>query len=216
MVRTYRSALREEQARQTRVAVLDAASRCFRRDGYHTTTMKGIAAEAGVSAQTVFAQGGKAALLLAAVDRSLVGDDEEVPLLRRENMNLLVTEQDRAAKLAQLRLVALDILPTAGPMMWVFREAAGADPEIAEAWQEYERRRFEDYRAVVASFGPFLRMDLDRAVDVYWSVACFEVLDKFLRVRGWTPEEFADWLLEFVDRALLNPAPPSASPRTRG
>jgi hypothetical protein len=42
--------------------------------------MKDIAAEAGVSVQTVFSQGGKAALLLACVDRAVVGDDEEVPL----------------------------------------------------------------------------------------------------------------------------------------
>ncbi|GAA4536962.1 helix-turn-helix domain-containing protein [Pseudonocardia xishanensis] len=204
MVRTYRSALREEQARQTRSAVLDAAGRCFLREGYAATTMKAIAAEAGVSVQTVFSQGAKSALLLAAVDRSLVGDDVEVPLARREGFSRLVEESDREAKLEQLRRVALEVLPMAAPMMWVFREAAGADPEIAEAWTEYERRRFTDYRAVVESFGPWLRMDLARAVDLYWALASFEAVDKLLRGRGWTIEAYADWVVELVDRLLLD------------
>lgn len=203
MTRTYRSALREEQARRTRAAVLDAATRCFLREGYAGTTMKAIAAEAGVSAQTVFTQGVKSALLLAAVDRSLVGDDEEVPLARRENYQRMLAEQDRVRKLARVREVALDILPQAGPMLWVFREAAGGDPDLAAAWAEYERRRYADYHALIESFGPLLRLDVDRTADVYWSVASFEVLDKFLRGREWAPEDFADWLVEFIDRMLL-------------
>src|SRR5262245_1401080 len=81
--RVYRSQLRAEQAQRTRAAVLDAASSCFLAHGYARTTMKDIAAEAGVAVQTVFAQGGKAALLLACVDRATVADDEESPLVER-------------------------------------------------------------------------------------------------------------------------------------
>src|SRR5690348_212258 len=104
--RVYNSPLRAEQAQRTRAAVLDAAGRCFLEKGYATTTMKDVAAAAGVSPQTVFGQGSKASLLLACVDRALVGDDEEVPLARREAFRALVEAPERAAKLDAARELA--------------------------------------------------------------------------------------------------------------
>jgi AcrR family transcriptional regulator len=62
--------LRAEQAQRTRAGVLEAAGRCFVARGYAGTTMRDIAEAAGVSVQTVFGQGSKAALLLASVDRA--------------------------------------------------------------------------------------------------------------------------------------------------
>src|ERR671928_1326692 len=96
--RGYNSPLRAEQAQRTRAAVLDAAGRCFLDKGYAATTMKDIAAEAGVSVQTVFGQGSKAALLLACVDRAVVGDDEEVPLRQRDLFVRPIVTSDRAGK----------------------------------------------------------------------------------------------------------------------
>src|SRR3954449_8004364 len=101
--RVYHSPLRAEQARRTRAAVLDAAGRCFLEKGYAATTMKDVAAQAGVSVQTVFGQGSKAALLLACVDRAVVGDDEEVPLAERDLFVQLVQAPERAAKLDAAR-----------------------------------------------------------------------------------------------------------------
>src|SRR5919199_1109952 len=96
--RVYNSPLRAEQAQRTRAAVLDAAARCFLDKGYAATTMKDIAETAGVSAQTVFAQGSKSALLLACVDRAVVGDDAAVPLAQREQFLRLVDSPDLADK----------------------------------------------------------------------------------------------------------------------
>ena len=201
--RSYNSALRDEQARRTRASVLDAAIRCFERDGYAATTMKAIAAEAGVSAQTVFTQGAKPALLLAAVDRGLTGDDEEVPLLAREGFRAFLAEQDRPRKLAMLRELAVAYYSGARSMLRVFRNAAGGDPELAAAWEEYERRRYQDSRAITESFAPMLRLDLDVATDVCWSIAGLEFVDGLIRVRGWTVEEYADWLADAVERLLF-------------
>src|SRR3954468_545429 len=94
--RVYHSPLRAEQARRTRAAVLDAAGRCFLRSGYAATTMKDVAAEAGGPAQTVFGQGGKASLLLACVDRAVVGDDDDVPFRQRDLFVRVVETPDRA------------------------------------------------------------------------------------------------------------------------
>src|SRR3954449_2775669 len=118
--RVYNSPLRAEQAQRTRTAVLDAAGRCFLDKGYAATTMKDVAAEAGVSVQTVFGQGSKAALLLACVDRALVGDDETVPLRQRDQFTRLLAAGDKETKLAVLREMAVQRVPESGPILRVF------------------------------------------------------------------------------------------------
>ena len=203
--RVYRSPLRAEQAQRTRAAVLDAAGRCFLANGYAATTMKDVAAEAGVSVQTVFGQGGKAALLLACVDRAVVGDDEQVPLGQRELFVRLHETPDRAGRLAVLGELARTYVPQILPMVNVFAAAAAGDPEIAEAWAEYERRRRQDNGAMVAAFTPWLRpgLDAERAADVVWGLFSHVPADNLVTRRGWTVEEYADFLVDAVERLLL-------------
>ena len=106
--RAYASPLRRAQAETTRATVLDAAAALFVREGYLRTTMKAIAAEAGTSVETVYAQGSKSALLLTCVDRALGGDDDDVPLTERAAFTdaLALTEaaaeQDRRKDLGRL------------------------------------------------------------------------------------------------------------------
>jgi len=204
--RMYRSPLRAEQAQRTRAAVLDAAARCFLDQGYAATTMKDVAAAAGVSVQTVFGQGGKAALLLACVDRAVVGDDEEVPLAQREMVTRLLEAPDRAGKFAAAREMVMNYVPISVPMIRVFAAAAAGDPEIAEAWAEYERRRHQDCRIMVGAFEPWLRegLDVDRATDSFWATFSHVPADNLIRGRGWTLDEYADFLVDAVERLLLD------------
>ncbi|NYJ06031.1 TetR/AcrR family transcriptional regulator [Petropleomorpha daqingensis] len=204
--RVYNSPLRAEQAQRTRAAVLDAAARRFLDQGYAATTMKDVAAEAGVSVQTVFGQGSKAALLLACVDRAVVGDDEESPLAQRESFLRLVHAPDRATKLAAVRELVLRYVPEAVPILQVFAGAAAGDPEIAEAWAEYERRRFSDQRIMIASFQPELRdgLDVERATEIAWGVFTHALVANLMGVRGWTLEQYADFLVDAIERLLLN------------
>jgi len=203
--RVYRSPLRAEQARRTRAGVLDAATRCFLTTGYAATTMKDIAATAGVSVQTVFAQGSKASMLLACVDRAVVGDDEEVPLIARELYVRMVESSRRADKLAALHEIVATSSGRVIPVMKVFSDAAGSDPEIAEAYQVYEQRRFEDVRTLVAALEPWLReeYDVDRATDIAWALFGHVTGDNLMRVRGWSAEQYADLVVATADRLLL-------------
>lgn len=203
--RVYRSSLRAEQARRTRALVVDAAATCFLRSGYAGATMKEIAAEAGVALQTVFAQGGKSALLLAVVDRAVAGDDDDRPVLERDPLRELLEIRDRAPKLALLRDLTLAWQPVAAPVLRVFRDAAATDPEVAAAWTEYEDRRYRDLTRLVASFAHLLRdgLRVERATDVLWAVASTETADNLVVARGWTTEAYADWFADTVDRLLL-------------
>ena len=79
--RPYQSALRDEQARTTRRAIVEAGAALFVERGYAGTTVDAIAERAGVSRKTVFTSvGGKVGLLKLAIDWALAGDDEPVAL----------------------------------------------------------------------------------------------------------------------------------------
>ena len=76
---------REQQARATRARIIAAAARRFLARGYAGTTMRAVAADAGVALPTVeLVFGTKAKLLKAVVDAAIGGDDEPVPMLDRE------------------------------------------------------------------------------------------------------------------------------------
>ncbi|WP_327589536.1 TetR/AcrR family transcriptional regulator [Nonomuraea sp. NBC_00507] len=203
--RAYHSALRAEQAERTRVAVIAAATECFVGQGYAETTMKDIAERAGVSAPTVYAQGSKAALLLAVVDVSIAGDATAGPLIQHDRFRQLLDERDKERKLRLMARIAQDWLPRVGPVMRVFREAAAGDLEIAEAWEDYERRRYTDARAIIESFSSLLRpgLTVERATDIYWATFTTHTAEAFMAGRKWELREYADWLADAMDRLLL-------------
>ncbi len=203
--RVYRSELRQEQARRTREQVLEAATRCFVEQGYAATTMRDVAAAAGVSVPTVFAQGGKAALLLACVDRALVGTDEDRPVRELGPFAELLGAPDRAGRLAALRRLVREAAPGSRAMQDVFAAAAAADPAVRASYEEYERRRRADTAALLGAFAPDLRedLDLDTAVDVAWAVLSPSTQSRLMAGCGWPAERFADWVVDAVDRLLL-------------
>src|SRR3974390_3293143 len=85
LARRYRSPRREQQARATRAGIIAAAARRFLARGYAGTTMRAVAAGAGVALPTVeLVFGTKATLLKAVIDVAIAGDDEPVPMLDRE------------------------------------------------------------------------------------------------------------------------------------
>src|SRR5262249_59792052 len=98
--RSYDSSRRQEQARQSRAAVLQEARRRFLADGFASTTVGAIADGADVSVETVYkAFGNKAGLLKAVFDVAAVGDDEPVPLAEREMVVAIKAESDGRNKL---------------------------------------------------------------------------------------------------------------------
>ncbi|HEX6165458.1 MAG TPA: TetR/AcrR family transcriptional regulator, partial [Acidimicrobiales bacterium] len=62
--RSYKSALRREQAAQTRARILDTAGTLFGAQGYGQTTIRQIAESAGVAVDTVYATFGNKARVL--------------------------------------------------------------------------------------------------------------------------------------------------------
>ena len=80
--RRYNATSRRDQALRNREAILRHAHQLFVQHGYVGTTMAAIAADAGVSVETIYKSiGNKPAVLKAVLDVAIVGDHAAVPML---------------------------------------------------------------------------------------------------------------------------------------
>jgi AcrR family transcriptional regulator len=215
--RTYSSAVREEQAAQTRARVVDAAARLFLRDGYARTTIKAIAADAGVAVDTVYATfGTKARVLTAVVDRALVPQGDVPNVMERPEALAVRDEPDQRR---QLHLYAQDmvtVMGRVGPIFEIMRTASAVEPQMAAVFAEMNGYRLRNMRQVaewVAARGP-LRVPVDRAAETIWAIASPDVTRMLREGRGWSEAEHAAWLEDTLVRLLL-PDPPAATSRRR-
>ena len=211
--RTYSSALREEQARQTRKRIVDAAAELFAERGYGPTTIDAVASAAGVSRKTVFdSVGGKAQLVKLAYDFAIVGDDEPVPLADRAEVAALEAEPDPASRLAAYAAMVVNIDIRIAPVWVALEGAAATDQEARALYQELvdQRRTSMQGPALGMAAAGELRPGLtaDMAADLMWLYNDPTVFDKLVRRRGWSIEQFRAWLARTLQMHLLDTAAP--------
>lgn len=215
--RPYRSPVRAERAARTRAAILSAATASFLHDGYAGTTMRSVARAAGVSVPTVeLAFGTKAALLKAAIDVAIAGDDDPVAVLDRPwagEARALADPRDVLGLAA--RVLAAAQARSAGLMLALFEGAAGGDELDAL------RRQMVAQREVTAAWlvdrlaeRSALRHRLRRAeaVDMVWALIDPALFDRLTRHRGWTAARYERWIADTLAAALLAPAGPRSTP----
>jgi AcrR family transcriptional regulator len=213
--RAYRSERRESQAQLTRERVLQAAARLFVDHGYTGTTIRAIAAEAGISVPMVESLfGTKARLLKAAIDVAIAGDDQPVPVLARD-----WTGPARLAETASefLTIVAGVIGPaqarSAGLVLAVF-EGSSTDPDLAELSAQMTAQRAGTAEWIIGELARKapLRPEHTRqdAVDTLWILMDPAVFDRLTRQRHWTQEHYQTWFARSAHQLLI--ADPPVSP----
>jgi AcrR family transcriptional regulator len=197
VTRTYRSPRRALQAQQTRAAVLAACRALFSERGWAATGVRDVARAAGVSVETVYATlGGKVALLTAALDGAVVGDDDPIPLSERP-MFLAMGEGEFEARVRTAAALITDIHVRTIGLQRALREGAGGEPALADllATQEANRR---------ASTGQGMALVLRRPVsererDLFWAQTCPEVFDALVNRSGWSTEDYATWVASLIE-----------------
>ena len=207
--RGYRSPLREAGARATRAAIVTAATRLFIELGYAATSVDAIADAAGVSRATVFATfGGKAAILKAAYDVALVGDDEPVPLADRPRSKVVQAEPDAGRLLEGYAEILTEISGRLAPIYEAVRGGASADPEAREVWEKIQTERRIGGANVVRLLTArrALRKDLDREIagDLVWVLNDPGLYFMLVHRRRWSPVRFRGWLAETLKAQLLD------------
>ncbi len=206
--RPYRSALRAARAGDTRRTLLATAARLFAERGYVATSIDEIARAAGVSRATVFTSvGGKPALLKAAYDIALVGDDEAVPLVERESSKLIRGEPDARRYLERYAELASEIAGRIAIISEVVRGAAGADPDARSLYEKMQAERLIGARHIVddveAKGGLRRGLRADAAVDIVWTLIEPGLYVRLVHERGWSTTLYARWLAETLEAQLL-------------
>jgi AcrR family transcriptional regulator len=206
--RAYRSPRRAEQAVATRHAVLLAARELFVSNGYSTTTIADIAERARVSVDTIYATvGRKPALLRELVETAISGTDQAVPAEQREYVARVGAASTAVDKITIYAHALTGIHQRLAPVFLALRAAAATDPDCAALWAEIAQRRATNMRAFAAELRGTgeLRDDLtdQQVADIIWSMNAAEYWVLLVRERGWTPDQFAEWLTDAWTRVLL-------------
>ncbi len=209
--RRYDASRRRAAAQETRRAIAEAARQLFLERGYTATTMAAIAAEAGVSHETVYASfGPKPALFRHLVEIALSGTDRPVPGMERDYARQVMAETDpgrlfdsyaRAMRQTQERLA---------PLFDVLSDGARTDPDLKALSDELSERRAGHMRQIAAHLAEIggLRdgISLQTAADVIWLMNSSEVFLLLVRDRRWHPDFFERWLAQTWKRLLVAPA----------
>ena len=207
--RRYDSTGRQAQARRSRQAILDAARRQFLDAGYAATTITAIAAEAGVSVETIYkAFGGKPGLVRAIYQRGLEGR-EPVPTFQRSDA-MRERETDPRAIMRNWGTLASEVSSAVSPIMRLARTAAASDPDMAallRAGNDTREERARHHARFLKQRG-YLRegITVAHAADILWTCTSDELYDLLVVQRGWSPPRYARFLADFMIAALLPPA----------
>jgi AcrR family transcriptional regulator len=206
--RHYDSSGRQAQARRNREAILDAAQRQFLEGGYAATTVAAIAAEAGVSVETIYkAFGGKPGLVRAIYDRGLEGQ-EPVPAYQRAD-EMRARETDPRAIMRNWGTIASEVSSVVSPIERLVRAAAASDHDMAALLQAHNdlRERRARHHAQFLKRRGYLRegVSVAQATDILWTCTSDELYDLLVTQRGWSPPRFARFLADFMINALLPP-----------
>jgi AcrR family transcriptional regulator len=209
--RRYNAAGRRAQATVTRTKIIEAASRAFLDRGYSGATIPQIAADAGVAVETVYrSASGKAGLLAAAVQAALAGGVERAaqPVEQRAGLRRVIEAPDSRSALRAYAATQPGVWSRVGPLLRVLDAAAVGDDALTDLRDSLAQQRLTGMRQFADRLAQRqqLRAGLstDRAADVLWTICGQANYDALVTARGWTPDEFKDWLAQTLIGALLS------------
>lgn len=204
MTRQYQSSLRNQQARQTRLAIIEAAKELFLDQGYGATSVRQIAARAGVSERTVYvAFDDKPSLLNAIADHAMYGATQpgEGQAEFFQEVADIPESQGRLRMLVRQWVAGLDQgLAALGRMV---SAAAISDPRLQTSVDELLERRHDDVRTCAeVVLGHPLPRDAphERMVDELEVLTSEEAYWILVAERGWSLATYEQYVLDrFVE-----------------
>ncbi len=215
--RAYDSSGRRAAARERRDRMVYVARRRFLDDGYATTTLPMVAAEAKVSVETLYkAFGSKAGLLAAVAEAALAGPGPQATMALSDERGAAATDPyELVAIWAEL---ASQVTPRLAPIILLIRAAAPTSPEVARLLEELDEQRLERMRrqARLLAGNGWLRegVSVAAARDAMWAYTDPALYELLVLRRGWSIRRFRGFLAGALMAAMLPPLP-MAEPESR-
>ena len=203
----------QARTRLARGAVVQAARTLFIERGYPGTTIEAISELADVPPATVYRLfSSKLGILKALLDVSVTGDDDDVPVEERPFVRAILADPDPRKQLSGFVGITRGIQSRTEPVYRILVSAAGSDPDAAALLADRTRHRQQNQSRIarhLADAGA-LRPDLDEreAADIIHALMSPEVYRLLVGDRGWTGEQYEQWLKGILIDQLL---PPPAS-----
>jgi AcrR family transcriptional regulator len=213
--RRYTSTRRDEQARETRLRIIRAARELFVTNGYGRTTLVEIAREAAVAVETVYAVfGNKATLLRQTWYVDFRGDEEDVPLFERAEMQAILDESNLVTRLRRHAAFVTATNRRIGPLTAALGGAAASEPVAAEMLAEFSKRRLDAATKYAKAAEATGRLAVSQAEcrDVLFATMDGTLWRRLVVERGWSDERYADWLGSLWIAQLVSSADAAQGP----
>ena len=200
--RPYKSLVRQRQAGDTRLRIVEATRQLLQSEGYAGMTIEAIAQRAEVSAQSVYSIfKSKTGILTDLLDLSTFGADYE------DGVRRALSESQPEARLRLAAPIARQIHDAQSAAFDLLRGAGVVAPELAKLEQQRERLRYERQERMIISLRDAgrLRRGLNYATarDIFWMLTGRDVYRMLVRERGWSSQKYQDWLADTLVRSLL-------------
>ena len=194
-VKSPAASLRAERALITRRRVEAAARRLFADHGYAATTLREVAADAGVAVQTVYAVYGTKANVLRALLRTVINDPEADAAYRAA----LAAETAAEARAAFARSIRLR-WERGQDVVMIHAAAASADPELraeADGGRAARRRGILDLARRLSILEP-VPGGVERVAAMIDGLTLPAVYAVLTTAYGWTPDAYEQWLARML------------------
>ena len=209
--RSRQQATRAQGKANTRRRVITAATTCFERDGYLQTTMADVAREAGVAVQTLYLSfGSKIALLAAALDVAIAGDDAPIPIMDRAWYQACLAEPQASVALTGFVDGAAAVIAR-HHRLFAAMLGSSADPEVARLLAANKSARLTVHRhfalSVIDKIGtrPGIRPSaVTNGIYALVSPECYGLL---VGERGVSRIRWRAWVLQHLAAEILIDGP---------
>lgn len=211
MPRQYTSPLRQERAKQTRLAIIEAALQLFLERGYGQTSIRQIAESAGVAERTVYtAFPDKPALLMGMASQLYYGTPE-LAAAEADFMEQVAMEPRVAERLRMVITKSTDGLEQGAAALYrIVSSAAIGDPRLQGFMAEMIELRHEDirkYTTVILGQAPSEDALPEPLIDKIEAITSDDVYLILSQERGWSRNEYETFMVQcclsiFADHGL--------------
>lgn len=191
---------RARQAQATRQAVMTAARTLFAERGYTATTIEAISRSAGIPVQTIYSAFGTKRTILEEIRVAWIRDADVA-----ESFGEAMTMPRLGDRLRLAAHWTRRQFEFGHDVIAAYQEAARVDPEAARVWKAALQGRAVGLSKMIRSARGDLRPGLPpkRAVDTFVAMTLPEAYRTLVLERGWTPDQFEDWLARTLVRELV-------------
>jgi AcrR family transcriptional regulator len=193
---------RDVQAAATRHEILSAARRLFAERGYARTSVRDVAATAGVSPQTVYDSVGSKRALVAGLN-DLIDQEARLP----ELVGRAMAGSDPQALAALPARITHAIVGSCGDIVRTLVAGAAAEPDLARVLEEGQRRHRAGASGVagkLAGLGALTEdLSVDQAAETLAALTDAQYALLLVDQHGWTLARVEEWMSDISRRLVL-------------